>query len=289
MSIEIPNHFFVNDSTSEALKESLQLNYYATHLDQDLSNLISKTQIKSKPSSILNLTPEHSDVDTGSWIDCGDFYLSTTPQGCDVWKEEREGRVTGSTSGGIIGKSRFTDPDKEARYLAGIDQKEFTEYQLMIMKEGNIMEPEARDHYVEETGYTVYERGLIVPKWNPFIGVSVDGDVIDTNGCLEIKCPQKMYKPLIDYYNKINSGHKFPPFFHSHIWDSHYCQMQLGMAVLGKDWFDYKVYCPNEGQSFRQRVLWNQEYWENTLYPGILKFLDGKLFPLITRLPIIPK
>lgn len=291
-SISVPNHYFIHNKTPKKLYDVLNSKFIAPKLNLDLSNLISKTQIKSRPSSILNTIPSnpHSSFHgPNQWIDCGDTFLSTVSQGTDEWLKIKEGAVSGSTVAGCIGRSRYTSVEKEALYLAGLEKKVFSDSAKIVMQYGNDTEPEARQYYEKSTGHIVIERGLIIPKWNYFIRVSVDGDIKDQDGGLEIKCPMKMYNELENYARRLAEGMEFPKFFHSHIQDSHYCQTQLCMAVTGKNWFDYEVFCKEEDEVFKHRILWNQEEWENDLYPNILLFLKNSYFPLMVKLPVIPQ
>lgn len=265
---------------------------------------ISSTQITSQPSTKLlevESTPHTEingkDVESTSlpkWIDCGDYWLNTSPQGSAEWLKARKNRLTGSNFGTAIGYGLSYKPPKTpaklARYISGIEEEKFSNYSKEIMQEGNDMEPIAREWYEKANKVTVLERGLIVPKWNPYIGASVDGDILDTDGGLEIKCPRKMYRPLAEHTRKLKFGWTPPSeYYHDHIWETHYCQMIGGMAILGKKWFDYEVFCYREDTVFTDRVKFNEEYWKDTLYKGMIEFLDKELFPIMTGEPEMPE
>jgi hypothetical protein len=65
------------------------------------------------------------------------------------------------------------------------------------------------------------------------------------------------------------------------IWNSHYDQMQGGMAILGVPWCDYLVYAIDEKRLYSNRIPFNQNHWNNILYPKLKGFLQKDLFPLI--------
>src|SRR5436853_3892874 len=207
MVVTVPNYYFVHNNTPKKLYDVLNSQFIAPKLNLDLSNLISKTQIKSRPSSILNnipTNPHKSFSGPNQWIDCGDFYLSTVSQGTDPWLDLKAGAMSGSIIAGCLGKSRHTTVDLEAQYMAGLKQKTFSDSSKIVMQYGNDTEPEARINYENFTGNIVRERGLIVPKWNYLLRVSVDGDIKDKDGGLEIKCPLHMYNELETYSRKID-------------------------------------------------------------------------------------
>lgn len=231
--------------------------------------------------------------DGSKWVDYGNYWLYNEEQRTPGWLKVRKYRLSGSTLGTAVGHSNFSTPDELAQEMAGNKEKVFTEKQLKAMAIGTEQEPRVRDAYCAKTGYTVAEIGFCVPKMDPRIGVSVDGVVIgnsevtsdvnwyenDELGIIEIKTIQRMYYPLINFCRK---GQK-PDKEYSHIWRSHYAQMQLGMWVFGKKWCDYVVMCVTDGQLFIQRVPFNQDYWNNILKPGIDDFLDNKLYPLLEK------
>lgn len=225
---------------------------------------------------------------SNKWVDCGSCWEHTAPQGDPDWKLARLGRVTTSVSGAMAGRSTFKTPEEQGKYIAGYEKESFSQKAIERMDHGNDTEPEARDWYAKYTGYTIVERGLIVPKQDLTLGASIDGDVINTDGIIEIKCPLTMYYPLKKYMDQIKTGWKPPPNYHKHIWPTHYAQMQHAMAVTGKKWCTYIVYCTTDGSIFTQKIDFNQDYWndhyitiKNNYERYVKPYLDG-------RYPIIP-
>ncbi len=237
-------------------------------------------------SSTLDVSNSLSQKYHHHWIEHGTYWLFNAPQLSEPWFEVRKGRDTGSRVGGSIGHSRFTSPEKSALEISGKITPTFSSEAKERMKHGVDNEPVARQWYERKEGVVVEELGLTVPKWNLYIGVSVDGMVKGTDGIIEIKCPKKMYDPLDLYMNTGQRGNpKTLTGGFDHIWQSHYDQMQFGMAILNKKWCEYIVFCTPEDRVFHQKVPWNQHYWDTELYPKLVNFIDHKLKPLLTNTP----
>jgi hypothetical protein len=122
---------------------------------------------------------------------------------------------------------------------------------------GERLEPVVRERYVCERGTPVHEVGFVVPNWCPYIGVSPDG--LTEEGCIEIKCPVKIWQPLLD--EGIVKG-------------EHYAQMQMVMAVCDRPWCDYLVYSERDDQYVEKRIPRDQTYWEEELYPVIQQGIE---------------
>ena len=205
------------------------------------------------------------------WLDRGSYWEHVAEQGTDQWLQARIGRITGSVAGALIGRSNFKSAMETGLIIAGAKVEKFSEKSITVMQHGTDTEPIARDWYMATNKCKVVERGLCVPKWDMEIGTSVDGDIIGTDGIIEIKCPMKMYSPVKQYMNQVASGWQPPQNFYNHIWSTHFIQMQHSMYVLGKKWCDYIVYCSPENTVFTQRIPFNPDYWNNTLYPMLKK------------------
>lgn len=219
------------------------------------------------------------------WIDCGNYWEYTAPQRDTEgnWARARLRRITASNAGAAAGHSHFKKDLREvALVIAGIKQEDFSEKSKYVMQHGTDTEPQCRDWYCQVTGYKVRERGLIVPKWDVFLGASVDGDIEGTDGLIEIKCPLTMYKPLQNYTQMIAAGWQPPLGYHEHIWPTHYDQMMQCMAVMGKKWCDYIVYCTEDRSVFTQKIPFDPNYWSHVLYPKLNDFKKNHLFPLLT-------
>lgn len=135
-------------------------------------------------------------------------------------------------------------------------------------RRGERLEPVVRERYVCEHNTPVQEFGFIVPKWCPYIGVSPDG--ITEEGCIEIKCPIRIWKPLLE---------------EGIVKREHYAQMQMVMAVCDRPWCDYLVYSELEDQYVEKRILRNHLYWDTKLYPAIKEAIqEGREYIIETIL-----
>lgn len=212
------------------------------------------------------------------WEDKGNYYLSTAPQRSEVWLEQRKDKLTASNFGYAIKDGKFKTMQELALDISGVCKQEFTNEAMIAMNHGTDYEPMARDWYMKNYNVEVEELGLAIPKWDSRIGGSVDGDVINTTGIIEIKCPKTMYYPLI---KKMNTPG--PTIDYKHIWEGHYCQMQGCMAIMGKEWCDYIVYATESNKIYVERIPFDSNFWNNELYPKIDYFLKNILQPIINK------
>lgn len=241
------------------------------------------------------------------WIDCGDYWIAIHEQGSDIWLKTRENRITGSRYGAahcisLYNEKLSTDPTQNiylnlvilARQVVGIEKKEFADFAIRAMAHGTKMEPVARAWYEKTFNCKVIERGIAVPKWNIWMGSSVDGEIVEQDGqavaegIIEIKCPQGRYDELFEHRNRKISGEIFDRYYHSHIKPDHYDQMIGNMAVMNKKFCDYIVYCTATREIYVERVWFNKQYWEEDLYPALQHFIKVHLKPLSKKPPIVP-
>ncbi len=206
------------------------------------------------------------------WIRIGQFLVNKYNQGTSKWLDARKGRLTASNFGSALGLTPYTSPEEIADNILGTNKVEKEVNYNMIR--GTKLEPLVRDWYAKTKNKKVEQIGLAVPIWDMRIGASPDGIILEENGMIEIKCPNKMYDLLSEHIGKLNNGFTHDKFYHSHIYDSHYCQMQGCMKILEKDWCDYIVYDDTSKKIYTERIYYNENYWNNTLYPGITKFLN---------------
>jgi len=152
-------------------------------------------------------------------------------QGSKEWLQLRLGVATASDFKKII-----TSTGKESKTLKDYalelaSESLLTEpeasYKSEAMQRGNDLEDEARKYYSFITDTKVDQVTFI--KKDDEIGYSPDG-LIDDNGSIEIKCPQKKnhLKYLVD--NKLPSEYK--------------SQVQGGLYISGRDYCDFISYHP---------------------------------------------
>ena len=196
------------------------------------------------------------------WVNRGDFWECLAPQKSEEWLRARRGRVNGTDTGPLAGKSTFKTPEETGKIIAGIEEPVFLKENLEYMNHGVRSEPLARAWYEKNYKCKVLERGLCVPTWDTTIGTSVDGDIIGTDKILEIKSPRKMYGSILKYMDAISAGWKPPPNYYDHIFPTHFAQMQQGMRILNKAYCDYVIYSTSDAKVFTQRIAFDPIYWE---------------------------
>lgn len=230
------------------------------------------------------------------WKNKGNIWLYDVNQKDPDWLLVRKGRPSGSNCGYLLGHQNTNFGSKEDTVLeiTGKKEKIFSPASLAAIKHGNISEPISIKWYENTRNVIVEEWGFVVPKWDLYIGVSVDGVVLNsdgsnTGGMIEIKAPLRMYAPLVSYIQNQKDGLVKDGDF-SHIWKTHYDQMQLGMAVLGKNWCDYIVYCSPENSVFVQRIPFDQNYWNSVMYNSLKIIIQNDILPLLegTPFPLMP-
>ena len=223
-----------------------------------------------------------SSLGSGSWLDHETYWLNISPQGSPEWHKHRK-RLTASRVGYALGMNlKFYTPEKIALEILEITKSEIPERNLLLMEKGVIQEPIARKWYTDTYKVKVELVGLAIPKWDIRIGASSDG-LVGSDGMLEIKCVEKMYAPILNYLRMQETGYSFPAGYHDHIWITHYIQIQVNLIILGRKWCDYIVMCTNENRIFIQRIHVDAQYWNEVIYPGIQKFLNTILEPLMKQ------
>ena len=175
-------------------------------------------------------------MSVSNWREHEYYWEHLAPQQSDEWGDAKKFRSTASNGGAMGGRSKFSTPEEKEQIIAGVKEKDFKPKNLLIMEHGNKTEPLARNYYSEKYNCKVIERGLCIPKNSDemWLGASVDGDVIGTDGIIEIKCPLKMYYPLKIYMEHKSNGIFYDNY--NHIYPTHFAQMQQGMAILRKKW-----------------------------------------------------
>ncbi len=201
------------------------------------------------------------------WLDRGDYWEHNASQGTKEWLNSRIGRVTTTKSNDLVYNSQFSNPEKTGKIIAGVLIEVFKPKNIEAMKYGTEHEEEARKYYIHKTNNKVKERNLIIPKNSNemWLGASIDGDVIDTKGIIEIKCPKIMYKPITNYLERKEKG--ITQRGYRHIYDKHIHQMMQGMYIRKKEWCDYIVY--TKEKVFIQRIFFNEIYWNKVFYPKL--------------------
>lgn len=214
-------------------------------------------------------------TDATQFLQYGDYYLSTHPQGTTPWKNLRGGLLTASK----FRRCRNLDPWSNIDELIDdIKNKTDSTESNYIMQLGNFYESYARDFYVQKYNYVVKEVGLAIPRWDTRIGASSDGIIYDPSdltkpiGIIEIKSPAHIYDKLYAHYRKYINGKPIGDI--NHIKPEHYDQMQGNMAILNLNFCDYIVFSYEDRKAYVERVPFDKVYWDTVLYPDLCSFLD---------------
>jgi len=214
------------------------------------------------------------------WIDKGEYWLNKSPQGSTEWERNRKYRLTTSNFGAALGMSSFSSKIDIAMDISNVKCKSFLDRGKLVKAHGIVTESSARMWYCKTRNVQVSEVGLAVPKWESRIGTSLDGDILGTEGIIEIKSPLQMYASLDEHMDKIKNGWRPNKYYHEHIWNTHYIQMQGEMKITGKKWCDYIVYATQSNRAYVERIDFNEKYWDE-IWPKIQEFLDEYMEPLI--------
>lgn len=205
-------------------------------------------------------------------------------QRTDGWREARAGRITASCFADAIsmktvvvqkenkkeGKEKITKLEPTAarttymrtlvaEILSGRPKHEISSKSLSWGTEAEVF---ARQAYELETGLIVVQSEFVTHPEHDFIGASPDG-LIDAVGGLEMKCPHD---------EQVHIGTILEGMPAEHI-----PQVQGNMMVTGREWWDFVSYDPRQSEPYRlyiQRIERNDEYIDQTLLPGLLRFWD---------------
>ena len=156
----------------------------------------------------------------------------------DEWFEIRKGKMTASHAQAIGNCGKGLDTyilQIMSDYYEITPEEKYTNSQL---ERGLDLEGQAVEIYEMMHNVKVERPGFI--ERDKYSGVSPDG-LIGEPGGLEVKCHNnlKHFKLLLD--GKIESGY---------IW-----QMQMGLFITGREWWDYMAYNPNFKESvFIKRI-----------------------------------
>lgn len=211
----------------------------------------------------LDITPEQSRD------------ISCIPQGTPEWLAVRKNRLTASNFGAAIGMNQYSSPTQLLKNLLWNTFKGNA-----ATRWGSEHEKVALDAYLAHmraqiamgtspyTSIEVEETGLYINPDHAWLGSSPDGVVHVTTKdgdkhkfLLEIKCPYKksFYSPCV------------PPHYN--------CQIQGMMANMKLPYCDFVVWIPGDMQI--NRVDFDPEFWDTTLFPGLKTFYWDRYLPAL--------
>lgn len=163
------------------------------------------------------------------------FSILDLPQGTDEWKQARAGRATGSRASDILATIKSGEAASRRDYrmqliaerLTGAPQDSgFTNAEMLW---GNEQEPFARIAAESAKGYMVRETGFLSLD-DHFAGCSLDGDVNNFEGIIEIKCPKTATHLSYLRYGQVP--------------DKYLPQIKHNLLVSGAQWCDFVSFDP---------------------------------------------
>lgn len=163
------------------------------------------------------------------------------------WLCLRAGKVTGSRLKDAMDRTaKGVSSAKRTAYLWQIVQETITgrpapaEYVNDAMRWGSQTEPFAAGQYQDERGIVLDHVGLIVHPTIERMAYSPDG-LVGEDGLWEAKCPttQTMLQWLLAGV----------------IPEQHLPQLDLGLAVTGRDWIDFMAYDPRLPDGMDRMIL----------------------------------
>lgn len=215
------------------------------------------------------------------WIDKGSYYVHDSKQGSKGWFSARDQLIlTASRFEQAANGVPYSDgtPEDLAKELSGVKCKILTSTSQANIERGVRNEPLVRSWYSNMIKREIIEISVARPKFNLKIGGSPDGVIFkkeeEIEAIIEIKCCTNMYAPLLAHKSKMESGWIPPSFYHAHIWNSHYAQMQGCMAILQAQYCIYIVYCQETGQIYIEKIMRDNDYWDKLMYPKLLSFIE---------------
>lgn len=159
------------------------------------------------------------------------FTIVEAEQRSAEWFAARVGRLTGSCAGEMLAKLKgggeaFQRRDLRARLICErlTGQSQEDGYINAVMQRGIDKEPEALGAYEASTGNLVRPTGFLMSEFLP-VGCSVDGDVENFAGIVELKCPKSATHLSYIRENGVPANH-MPQILHN-LW------------VSGAQWCDF--------------------------------------------------
>ena len=163
-------------------------------------------------------------------------------QGSPEWLSARAGRVTGSRAKDVLATIKSGEAAARRDYRIELVTERLTGqppdegFVSKDMQRGTELEPEAFAAYEAETGMLVRRTGFIEID-NLMVGCSLDGDVDNLAGIIEIKCPKSAT------HFRYLSNDKAPA--------EHRAQMLHNTWVTGAAWCDFVSYDPRFPEGLR--------------------------------------
>lgn len=123
------------------------------------------------------------------------FTIIDAEQRSPEWFQARAGRVTGSRARDVLARIKSGEAAARRDYRVQLAVERLTRIPQAStftndeMQRGITLEPTARERVAQMRGYTVRETGFLQSN-DHMAGCSLDGDINEFEGILEIKCPK---------------------------------------------------------------------------------------------------
>lgn len=183
---------------------------------------------------------------------------------CNEWHMLRRERFTSSCFGNLCKRQKAIDLDYfnklwEIRDLSNVN----------AIQHGKTHEEHGKNVYKTITKHDVFDCGLVIHPYAPYLGASPDGIIKDKNGqfgILEIKCPYSKK------YNTLKEALKSKTFFLQEDENKKLClkenhnyfyQVQGCMLITGLKWCDLCVYLKESNECHIIRVEFNELFCIN--------------------------
>ena len=179
-------------------------------------------------------------------------------QGTRTWFAQREGQITGSRVGAILGVSPFASRSDVMREMVREQLGAVREFVGNVATDwGTEHEDEAIERYEDYSGELVVSTGFHAHPNHARIGVSPDGFVGE--GLIEVKCPFGIRYKKVPTFKTVDEV-------------PHYAaQMQLQMAVTGREYTYFVQWTPH---AIDVAVVVKDEGWLNGHLHTLNKFIE---------------
>lgn len=179
------------------------------------------------------------------------------------WFAARAGRLTGSRAADALAKIKTGEAAARRDYRLQLAVERITGlpmesgYINAEMQRGIDLEPAARDRYEAETGLLVRQTGFVVGDVE-MTGCSLDGDVDEFRGIVELKCPKSTTHVRYLEGGELPADYRLQVTHNLWVTGAEWCDFASYDDRLpeGLDWFCVRVYakdCDLEGYATEAR------------------------------------
>lgn len=196
------------------------------------------------------------------------FTICAAPQRSPEWFAARAGRLTGSVAADMLATIKKGEAAGRRNLRARLVCERLTGrpesgdgFESAAMRRGTELEPEAIKAYEAKTGNLVRRTGFLAHTGLP-VGCSLDGDVDNFTGIVEVKCPNSATH--LDYVK----ARALPSEYRA--------QVLHNLWITGAEWCDFVSYDDRFPQKLRLLVVRvaRNEFDLMAYERAVLAFLD---------------